>query len=183
MFAYCLNNPVMNVDHDGQWSWGAVTDWLCVGVSAAISVVYGLAVFSATGSISLAVETSSAVFGGLNNLTNQIYYNYLAKPESSIETNTKESSYTEGYVSRWDRLNYTKQQTQSERYDHDAKLFFSEYSVHMYAWYATGWAEGKNIPVISKAAKQAKKADVKPHEPDSRWWVEVATQLWGQTGL
>lgn len=43
-------------------------------------------------------------------------------------------------------------------YSPNALLYYSEYNLHMYAWYLTGWAYEKDYSEISKAAKQSKDA-------------------------
>ena len=67
----------------------------------------------------------------LSNLTNAIYYNHISDGVSEVTP----TSYNDGYVSRWDRLDYTKQNTQEEKYNLNAWRFNSEYSVHMYGWF------------------------------------------------
>lgn len=183
MFAYCCNCPVINTDTNGQWSWGVVTDLLCTGFSAAISFGVGVGTYHSSGSLMLTIKTTVGVFGAINNTTNQLYYNHLSKPISSLESDPKASSYTNSYIPRWDRLDYTKQQTQSNQFDKDAKSFFSEYSLHMYAWYITSWADGKDIPKLSSIAASARKADVIPHEPDSRLVIRLFTKIWEIIGL
>ena len=52
----------------------------------------------------------------------------------------------------------------------------------MYGWFATGWAEGKNIPVISKIAKSCYSAEVGTAE-DGRAIVDIPTYIIGMMGV
>ena len=67
--------------------------------------------------------------GGINNIVNAVYYELC-----SGDSDLKSDSYRDGYVSRWDRLNYTKDQTEQQHYTEDVWLYYSEYSAHMYVW-------------------------------------------------
>ena len=58
----------------------------------------------------------------------------------------------------------------------------SEYSLHMYGWFATGWAEDKNIPVISIIAKSCYSADVGIAE-DGRAIVDIPTYIIDMMGV
>lgn len=103
---------------------------------------------------------------------------------SRLESNPNVSSYvTEGYIDRWERLDYTKQETKQSTYNFTAWSYQSEYSVHMYGWFATGWAEDRNIPVFSEWADRFKDAEMVVGSPDERWYVEAATYVWGFLGL
>jgi len=54
---------------------------------------------------------------------------------------SKSYSGTEGnstrYISRWERLDYAKQQTGESFYNINAWRYYSEYSLHMYGWLFT----------------------------------------------
>lgn len=50
--------------------------------------------------------------------------------------------------------------TREENYNLNVWRYNSEYSAHMYGWFATGWAKGKNIPIISDLAESSYSADI-----------------------
>ena len=172
MFAYCNNNPVMGYDPSGMWDWRATSDIILNGASAYAGSVVSFFFLPFGG-----LTTIPFTWGQFNNITNQVYYNNYSNPESALEKDPEESSYTKGYISRWDRLDYTRQETGEKTYNADAKAYFAEYSAHMYVWYAVGWADGKKVPIISGLAKSAKKANVYPHQPDNRASVRIATLI------
>lgn len=125
--------------------------------------------------IAAGVETFSA----LNNLTNAIYYNYISDGSSAMNSN----SYRDGYVNRWDRLDYAKEQTGQDKFNTTTWMYFSEYNLHMYGWYLTSWALGKNIPLISDFAKSTSDADITAGKWDSRWYVNIGIVILGLLGL
>ena len=179
MFAYCNNNPVTGYDPEGTWNWRKITDVVVTVVAFVVSVSAGIV----SGPSPTALTTTAGVFGEINNTVNEIYYNNYSVPESSIETDPEKSTYTEGYVSRWDRLDYTRQKTKKKAYDTDARAFYSEYSAHMCAWYVAGWADGKDIPLFSYVAAHAKKADLVPNQPDERPLILIATAICQYLGI
>ncbi len=196
MFAYCENNPVMGYDPYGRFNWGIFADIAITAVSAMISigvgVATGVATLKTTKSIKTAVTagvaSGVATFGAINNTVNAVYYNYISDGESSItakeQENQGKSVYVdEGYISRWERLDYTKQVTQEKTYSANAWRFQSEYSVHMYGWFATSWAYGKSVPLLSKYARNFEKANVDLKSWDPRPIVKAGTAVWGILGL
>ena len=188
MYAYCNNNPVNILDSTGsvpEWLKN-IADFAVTAVTAAAAVyvgikttvvlapVVGLKKATATG-----IAAGSATFGLINNVVvNAIYYEF-----SDGESNLQPDSYNGDYLSRWERLDYAKQQTGEEHYNLNAWRYYSEYSLHMYGWYATGWAYEKNIPVISKAAGSFKSADVDSQDWDTRAGVNLLTVVIGLLGL
>ena len=63
--------------------------------------------------------------------------------------------------------------TQAERYNAKAWMYFSEYNLHMYGWFASSWADGKDVPLFSKLAEHTKSADITPGSWDKRWFVNL----------
>lgn len=61
-------------------------------------------------------------------------------------------------------------------------VYNSEYSLHMYGWFATGWAEDKNIPVISIIAKSCYSAEVGTAK-DGRAIVDIPTYIIDMMGV
>ena len=181
LYAYCLNNPTMYSDESGyapKWL-KTVLDVGIYAVSAAAAVVAGLAV-SLVASPVVGVATGVATFGIVNNLTNTVYYNYISDGKSDLTS----SSYNDGYINRWDRLDYTKSQDEMPNaYDSTARRYFSEYNLHMYGWYLTEWSYKKGIPLISNLADSAKDAEVKINTWDKRWYINVGTVILGWLGL
>ena len=130
LYTYCNNNPVMYSDPEGhlpRWTknlLGVFFDVASVGIGIIVGITFNpIAGFMAT-----------AVF---NNIVNSIYYNYL----SSGESKTTSSSYTNRYVSRWDRLDYIKKCTNSKSYSFNSMRFYGEYSLHMYGHYTLPWVD------------------------------------------
>ena len=68
-------------------------------------------------------------------------------------------------------------------YDLTAWSYYSEYSVHQAGWYATSWAQGKNIPVLSEWANRFEKAEITVGQIDERPTVKFETIAWGIMGL
>ena len=184
LFAYCGNNPVMGYDPGGMLDWGVIIDWginvfaTIIGIGAGTAnAAKGIFGDSRT-AIADGVSAGVAVFGAINNTVNSLYYEISDK--GSELTN---DSYTQGYLSRWDRLDYTKQQTGEDSYNLNAWRYYSEYSVHMYGWYATSWAYKQDYGIISQWAYNFREADVAANDWDSRWFVNVATTIWGTLGM
>ena len=113
----------------------------------------------------------------LSNVANAIYYEF-----SDGKSDVTPDTYQREHVTRWKRLDYTKQQTGEEHYNINAWRFHSEYSLHEYGWYITKWAYKKEVPLISEAATHFKEADVLPHEWDIGI-VNIFIVLWGVTGI
>ena len=174
MFAYCGSNPVMGFDPTGEWNWRMFWDI----VVTAVSIVAGMSVTAATGSIIAGIETT----GIINNTVNSIYYHF-SKASSDLEADSNESSYVqEGYIDRWSRLDYVNSQLEDD-YNPNAWRYYSEYSVHMYGWFVTGWAFEKEVPIISKFASQTRKADISDDSWDTRLEVLFPTLLFGILGF
>ena len=188
MYIYCNNNPIMYTDPTGEapkW-FKKLTDR---AVSLFAEVAGGIAgtcsFFNALEkgatfeeAIREGKKTKLITSGAINNAVNAFYYEIC-----SGESDLKSDSYRDGYVSRWDRLNYTKAQTKAAHYTEDVWLYYSEYSAHMYVWLAIGWTENMGIPFISEFAGSAGDADVKYKRFDEeRWYVKVATLYIGARG-
>ena len=134
-----------------------------------------IAVTITTGNILLGLAT----FGTINNFINTIYYDFISTGESNLTS----SSYHDGYINRWDRLDYTKSKTKSQHYKINSWRYFSEYNLHMWGWYASGWAYEKNIPVFSWIASKTVDADLDKEEWDDRWYVNLGTFIAGLLGI
>ena len=183
MFAYCNNNPVMGYDPTGQLDWRAASSLLVRGGSLAAATISGLSTFFHTGSVPIATVSFTTTFSAINNTVNTVYYNYFSTPQSSIEKDPDVSTYTKEYVPIWDRLDLARQETTEEKYTHDARAYYAEYSAHMYCWELFGDALGKDIPIASWLAYRARKADIKAHEADKNLEVRIATTLFSILGL
>ena len=180
LFAYCFNDPVNNYDPNGN-----LPEWLKnvadIGLNA-ITAVTALAIgFADKNSVTVnqKIQLSLAVYGGLNNLVNGVYYNYFSDKETDITSN----SYVEKvYINRWDRLDYVKKNTKYENFNFNSWRYFSEYNCHMYAWIATGWAINENFTFLYDFAKRAETADI-VDDWDKEWYVNVASVVLGLLGL
>ena len=117
----------------------------------------------------------------LSNLTNAIYYNHISDGVSEVTP----TSYNDGYVSRWDRLDYTKQNTQEEKYNLNAWRFNSEWRVHMYGWFVLKpFYTGKSSDgPMAKLAYRAQSAEVDANLWDPNWYIQVAGIVMGIFGI
>ena len=106
-----------------------------------------------------------------------MYYEY-----SDGKSDVTSTSYQNKRPSRWDKIDYAKQETGDEHYFINAWRYYSEYSIHEYGWYATKWADNKDIPIVSEMAYHFKEANVDPYEWDY-WAVNVFTVIWGVLGF
>ncbi len=187
MYAYCSNNPISNTDPEGNAKKGLFADFLVSagasigGKIAGVKVAVGTLLFTGRpkAAIQAGFASSVLVSGAINNTVNAVYYNHFATTESSLDS----SSYvSEGYLTRWERLDNTKANSEKAKFTINAWRYNSEYSLHMYGWFATGWAKDKNIPVISKIAKSCYSADVGIAE-DGRAIVDIPTYIIGMMGV
>ena len=155
MFAYCGNNPVTGYDPTGCWDWGIFTN-------IAISVLTGSVpdIVGAAGGAGLCSVPIGAPSGLANNLVNAVYFTFISDGNSDLDESGEYSAYADGYISRWERLDYAKKETTEDWYSFNAWRYYSEYSLHMYGWYMTGWAEPKSIPLLTKVAGHLKKTNI-----------------------
>ena len=180
LYVYCCNDPVNYADPSGcapKWLRDALDIGLYVA-SATIALATAIAVASVA-TTATGIAAGIAMFGALNNLTNAIYYNYISNSKSSLTS----SSYRKGYVNRWDRLDYTKRQTGQSTFNTIAWMYYSEYGLHMYGWYISGWAYEKNVPLFSWLAERTKSAEITEGEWDERWYVNIGIIILGLLGL
>ena len=89
----------------------------------------------ATGGVGLMI---GLVIGLVNNVINTIYFEY-----SDGKSELSSDSYRDESVTRWDKLDYAKQQTGEDHYNINAWRYYSEYTVHEYGWYVTSSAYEK----------------------------------------
>lgn len=114
-----------------------------------------------------------------NNVSNAIEYE-----ESDGTSDLTPDSYTKDKkITRQEKLAYTKQQTGEDSFNANAWRFYSEYTFHEYGWYLTGWADEKDIPILSWMADKFEYADVYQTEWDDRWYVNVFTFFTGLLGF
>lgn len=138
---------------------------------------------SVTAAVAAGTTAATTALGTMNNTVNAVYYIFISDGQSEIEDDPKKSTYVDRYVTRWERLDYTKAMTGEGAYNLNAWRFHSEYSLHMYGWYATEWARNKNVPIISTLAKKCEKAEVSSHSWDPRPTFAIATAIWGVLGI
>ena len=199
LYAYCGNNPVMRLDPNGTewwnpltWDWATIADVAITAVSVVVGVaagaVVGITTFATTMnpllSIASAVVVGAVVTGVINNAVNAIYYNRISDGISNIDETGDVSHYVNnGYINRWERLDYTKSVVKEEKYSMNSWLYYSEYNAHMYAWLLTGWACGKDYGKLSDWAKQSQKADIEVGQIDNRPMIKYLVKLIGHLGL
>ena len=89
------------------------------------------------------------------------------------------------YINRWDRLDHSRKMS-GDPFVTGGWEYYSEYSMHMWGWAATGWAYEKNIPFLSDWAGRFKHAGVDDslyvEVRNGRWEVVLATLLYGLFG-
>ena len=189
LYAYCFNNPVMMTDGEGNWpKWLKVVADIGLYVLSAATATVVASVAAAKYPPDPAIITCIITgvfldtFSSLNNVTNAIYYNYISDGKSDITSDTYSE---EGYISRWDRLDYTKQETKTKKYDKTAKMYFAEYNVHMYGWFAL--TSLQKIPgckkLLSKPVGRAQYADIDVGLYDSDPMVEKFTKIFMYFGM
>ena len=192
LFSYCGNNPVMGYDPYGYFDWGIFTDIATTIVSAVIAIrtavkecvkTFGRTL-SVSKSVTAGIAAGIATFSAINNAANAIYYNYISDGESNLET-TKEnkSDYVDGYISRWDRLDYAKQQTGAAAYGFNAWRYNSEYSMHMYGWYTLLPFKESGNKRIQAFRTSLIRVHIEPHLEDTNWKTRVVTYVFGLLGL
>lgn len=116
-----------------------------------------------TGSIAAGLNT----FVSINQAVNFIYYNNFADSKSNIGSTT----YTRGYLTRWQRLDFTKTIYKGAPYAPFSVFSYGEYSGHMYWHY------------MSPTNENARDADVKPYCFDEDWWVNIGAIILGFLGI
>ena len=133
-----------------------ITDVL-VGAAAILGGIFvGLSVAAATGSFDAGLLALAATVGLINNAVNFVYYTWISDGKTDITA----SSYTSGYVPRWDRLDYTKKMVGDDWYSPNAWMYYSEYNAHMLGWYVLEVVEALGISWFSGYRKNLEKADV-----------------------
>ena len=212
LFSYCANNPITNVDENGFkfFRIGTALDFAVTAVAAVAAIAVGTIVGAVVGTAVAAAEilpqfgkmplrdalnagyvagcsagvpsafvSGIATFGAINNGVNAIYYNCFSDGESDLTT----TSYHDRYLNRWERLDYTKDNSEEDSFNFNAWRYYSEYNLHMYGWGLLGWAHEKGYGIISDWAGSAEKADIVAGEKDKDWYVNVGTIILGILGL
>ena len=183
LYAYCRNNPVMGYDPTGHFDLGAFLD-VTLGVFAGLcgvakGITTALRTVDPRKKIAAGIAAGVETFGAINNTINAVYYEF-SDGQSGISTN----SYVDEYLTRWERLDYTKQQTGEQHYNLNAWRYHSEYSLHMSGWYLLGWAhDNPNYGKLYEWAGNFSDAGVLPNQWDSRWYVNIATAIMGGLGI
>ena len=201
LYAYCSNNPVMGYDPMGTWNWRNFWDGVVTVVSVAVGVIVGVAtsvatcaaVTSATGNPILGViagtgagiGVGTATTGAINNAANAVYYNWISDGDSIVDetriVDEKEVSYyvddDGGYrhINRWDRLDHAKSETQEKYYNYKAWSYHSEYTAHMYGWFAV------SNGIFTKYSDNLRKADI-GGKIDTRLEILIPTIICGVLG-
>lgn len=127
------------------------------------------------------IGTAFGVFGTINNIVNSVYYNFISDGHSELTP----TSYHDGYINRWERLDLTKQETGDVWYNLNALRYYGEYNTHMYGWFFTGWAHEKEIFLFSGIAESAYEADVDGQiwESGENWWRNIIYLIAGFLGI
>jgi len=192
LFSYCGNNPVMGYDPTGHWDWRKITDKLVtIGIalaSVAVGVAVGVAVTATTkGSVSSGIAAGVAAGVGtnavLNNAVNAAYYTFSDNEVSFEESEKLGSQYArDGYLTRWDRLDYARYKTQGASYLGGGWAYYSEYSIHMYGWLLTKSAFGNPEHPLYDIAESSHYANIDVGRIDSRPEIKIPTILYGVFG-
>ena len=186
MYSYCLNNPINRCDFNGMSSHNVADPENCTCEECAYKPSFigaVLDVLLSLGTCSSMLLGTPYVAGALNNGVNYVYYTWLSSGESNLEQSENQSTYTNSYVTRWDRLDYAKQQTGDSTYGINAWRYNSEYSMHMYGWYVINPFSELGNERIDAYAESAKKIHIETHSADSNWKTRVVTFIFGLIGL
>ena len=116
-------------------------------------------------SIASGITKGVATFGAINNAANVIYYKLTPEDVQSDITPNSYSDNGARYINRWDRLDYTKQQTKQSNYNFNARMYYGEYSVHMHVWNCLNLLGLEDTPALRDIAESARVADVEPNDP------------------
>ena len=190
MYAYCNNSPTMYVDPSGcsyttYFSPFSKDEHLMPGV---VSVGYSGTLFAmapltneenrdiCTSAVLLMFDSGCST-GMSNHILNFIYYEI-----SHGQSNVTPYSYNDRYISRWERLAYAKSQTQEDHYNINAWRYYSEYTAHMFIWFAISWADNTNS-IFGNFDSSAKEANVHTDEWDFRWKSFIPTIFFGFLGV
>ena len=123
------------------------------------------------------IVIGSIITAVANNVNNaEIYRN--AGDTAHISSDT----YTMRKITKVEKMELAKQETGEEHYFGNAWRYYSEYTLHEYGWYLTGWALEKDIPLLSKIASHFETADLEKDKWDGRWYVDVSTFILGLMG-
>ena len=204
LYMYCADNPVMYVDPTGRawwefwkWDWGAILDVAITIAAIVVGVIIGMQIGFVIGLICILFSTPAiiagiaigllstiatiATIGLINNTVNFLYYTFV----SDGKTDIKNDSYNNAYISRWDRLDYTKQQTKETWFNTIAWRYYNEYNFHMYAWFILKpfYTGEKNPEGWAELADRAHEAHIKVNQWDSDGFVNVVSTMLGILGL
>ena len=103
----------MYVDPSGHMpEWLKIfLDILFLAIAFLFGLLVGIFVTAMAGPV-IGFAAGVLTFGAFNNITNAIYYNNISDGKSGLDN----KSYNSGYINRWDRLDYTKEQTGKSQY-------------------------------------------------------------------
>ena len=181
LYCYCNNNPVMYSDPEGTFKWKRTFGIIAEVLIDAVAIGAGIIVENVTGSRVLGF----AVYSSIQNSVNSFYYSYISNGESDLDSsyyNIDDKGFR--YLTRWERLDYTKKETQSVLYGLNEMRFFGEYTAHMWAWGLSKWAYGKDIPFFSYLAEHSREANISPDhgETGDNYWFNIFYILFGLLG-
>ncbi len=190
LYAYCGNNPVMRADPNGTEWWNPFTwDWSSI-LDVAITVIGGLLGAAVGGLAGIPLLGAAIGVGVINNAVNAIYYNSLPNISTNEikayeETFEDKSYYVDnGYINRWERLKFIKSRNPNSSFNSTVWHEYSEYSIHMYGWFTSGWA--MNIDdsfIVNKFFKAMASSSKHTHFSENRWYIEAAILFWGTLGF
>lgn len=149
-----------------------VTDIGVTGIALTSGVINGHKEYMRKGGLlrpvsafASAIVKGVATFGAVNNFANGLYYNLTPDDVKSDITSSSYSNNGTKYINRWDRLDYTKQQTQQSNYNFNAWMYYSEYNFHMHVWNGLNLLGLEDSPTFSGFAGSASDANVQPNDP------------------
>lgn len=128
----------MGYDPYGNWNWGLFWEIIANVVSVAIGVIVGSCVAVTTGNPVLALETGVATAGAVNNAIDFAYYTFISDGTSDLTPTSYSGTNGDSvkYLSRWDRLDYTKSMTKDSWYNLNAwrDIMANIVSICMLGW-------------------------------------------------
>ena len=170
-------------DPKGMSPHNAAEPWKCTCTDCLYNPTFWSSVSDAYVTMVSVSTGLYCITGAVNNGINFVYYTYFSDGKCFLDWDSQESTYVDTYITRWDRLDYAKQETGDSVYGLNAWRFYSEYSLHMYGWYAVKPFLDKGFYWLEPYGSSLEQVHILPHAPDEEPKTRMLTYLFGFLGL